>query len=62
MPDADLTTHTEIANACPTGLAHCTFSFGDVYGNVLTVVTAGEVCEQDGATAHVWNWRFTEDS
>jgi hypothetical protein len=51
----------EIINAWPTGLAHCTFSFGDVYGNVLTVTTAGEVWEEHDATAHVWSWRFARD-
>lgn len=52
----------KIVNACPTGLAHCTFSFGDVYGNVLTVTTAGEVFEVHGTTALVWSWRFTRDT
>jgi hypothetical protein len=51
----------EILNAWPTGLAHCTFSFGDVYGNVLTVMTAGEELEDSDARACVWSWRFTQD-
>lgn len=51
----------EITNASPTGLAHCIFSFGDVYGNILTVMTAGEEWEEHDAKARVWRWRFTRD-
>jgi hypothetical protein len=51
----------EIVNAWPSGLAHCAFSFGDVYGNALVVMTAGEVSEEHDATAHVWSWRFTRE-
>ena len=51
----------EIRHASGTGLAHCSFGFQDVYGTKLMVVTAGEVDEELGATAYVWNWRFTDD-
>ncbi len=50
----------ELINAWPTGLAQCTFAFHDVYGNLLTVTTVGEVIEELGATAHVCNWYFTK--
>lgn len=46
----------EIINASGTGLGHCTFGFVDVYRNKLIVVTAGEVSEEEGWTACVWNW------
>lgn len=48
----------EIQAACPTGLAQCTFSFKDIYGNTLIVVTAGEAIEELGAVPGVWNWRL----
>jgi hypothetical protein len=48
----------ELINAWPTGLAECSFGFQDVYGNLLTVRTAGEVIDEIGATAHVWSWSF----
>jgi len=51
----------ELINAWPTGLAQCTFGFHDVYGNLLTVTTVGEVIEEIGATAHVCNWYFTTE-
>jgi hypothetical protein len=52
----------ELINAWPTGLAQCTFAFIDVYGNLLTVATVGEVIEELGATAHVCNWHFTKEA
>lgn len=52
----------ELINAWPTGLAQCTFAFHDVYGNLLTVTTVGEVIEELDATAHVRNWYFTKDA
>jgi hypothetical protein len=52
----------EIINAWPTGLAKCTFGFHDVYGNLLTVVTMGEVLEELDATAHVQNWYFEKEA
>lgn len=52
----------ELINACPTGLAQCTFGFHDVYGNFLTIATAGEVIDEIGATAHVRNWYFESDA
>lgn len=48
----------EIRNASGTGLAHCAFQFKDVYGNVLIVVTAGEVLPALESTAGVWSWYF----
>jgi hypothetical protein len=54
--------YQEIISASPTGLAHCTFGFQDVYGTRLIVVTAGEVIADLNATAHVWNWYFTTDN
>ncbi len=48
----------EIRHACPTGLAHCTFAFTDVYGNVLVVGTSGEVYVDFGAMAIVRGWQF----
>lgn len=52
----------EIINASGTGLGHCTFGFIDVYGNKLIVVTAGEVCEEEGWTAYVWNWHLQREN
>lgn len=52
----------ELINAWPTGLAQCTFAFHDVYGNLLTVTTVGEVIEELGATAHVCNWYLTKEA
>jgi len=46
----------EIQHSSGTGLAHCTFFFTDVYGTALTIVTAGEMIPELGATARVWNW------
>jgi len=54
--------YRELINAWPTGLAQCTFAFHDVYGNLLTVTTVGEVIEELGATAHVCNWYFTKEA
>lgn len=51
----------EIINAWPTGLAQCTFGFHDVYANLLTIVTQGEVIEELGASAHVSNWYFSKE-
>ena len=48
--------YLEIENASGTGLSHCTFSFRDLYGTNLVVVTAGEVNTELEATAVVWNW------
>lgn len=52
----------EILNACPTGLAQCTFAFQDVYGNSLTLLTQGEEDTEQGWHARVSNWFFTEES
>lgn len=52
----------ELINAWPTGLAKCTFGFHDVYGNLLTIATFGEVIDEIGATAHVHNWYFENDA
>lgn len=52
----------ELINAWPTGLAQCTFGFHDVYGNLLTIATVGEVIDEIGATAHVRNWYFENDA
>jgi hypothetical protein len=52
----------ELINAWPTGLAQCTFGFHDVYGNLLTVTTVGEVIEEISATAHVCNWSFKREA
>jgi hypothetical protein len=48
----------EIDAISPTGLAHCTFRFRDVYRKELVVVTAGEQDETLGYEACVWNWYF----
>ena len=53
--------YQEIIHASSTGLGHCSFGFGDVYGNRLTVVTAGEEYDEGEPHAHVWNWFFTQD-
>lgn len=52
----------ELINTWPTGLAQCTFGFHDVYGNLLTIATVGEVIDEIGATAHVRNWYFENDT
>lgn len=48
----------EISNACPTGLAYCTFNFSDVYNTKLVVVTAGEATGDPEISPRVWSWRF----
>ncbi|MGZ5172245.1 MAG: hypothetical protein ACXWCY_32940 [Burkholderiales bacterium] len=48
----------EIIHASGTGLGHCSFGFQDVYGNKLTVVTAGEEDDEFHSHACVWNWYF----
>jgi hypothetical protein len=48
----------EIIHASGMGLGYCAFGFVDVYRNELIVVTAGEVCEEEGWTASVWSWYF----
>jgi len=45
----------ELTDACPTGLAYCKFKYRDAYGNELTVVTAGELGDDDGEVS-VWSW------
>jgi len=50
----------EISQVSPTGYAHCTFHFRDVYRNELVVVTAGEEDLEHGHHATVWNWFFAE--
>lgn len=50
----------ELMNACPTGLAHCSFGYDDVYGNRLIVTTSGMVSPELGARAHVSSWRFND--
>jgi hypothetical protein len=52
----------ELINAWPTGLAQCDFGFHDVYGNLLTVTTLGEIIEDLGATAYVYNWYFMTEA
>jgi hypothetical protein len=46
----------EICHASGTGLGFCTFLLRDLYRNRLMVITAGEVIEDEAATAHVWSW------
>lgn len=50
----------EIVNACPTGLAYCTFMFRDVYKNNLIIVTAGETYEERNVFTRVWAWYLNE--
>lgn len=50
----------EIINAWGTGSGMCTFAFHDVYGNFLTVQTAGEEDEASGWHARVTNWYLTD--
>lgn len=50
----------EIQDACPTGLAQCTFAFRDVYGSWLIVITAGEANEELGYLPSVWGWRIEQ--
>jgi hypothetical protein len=45
----------EIKDACPTGLAYCTFLYEDIYGSRLKVVTAGEIVGEQGEV-YVWRW------
>ena len=51
----------EILSASPTGVAACTFSFRDAYGNILLVSTEGEVDPDCGSKACVNHWRFGND-
>lgn len=51
----------EIVNAWGTGLSQCLFGFTDVYGNVLAVVTVGEILEELGTAAYVSKWYFSDE-
>lgn len=50
--------YREIRSSSGTGLAHCRFSFADVYGNHLAVVTGGEVYDDSPNSVKVYRWFF----